>query len=177
MKRPSRRKAKEKLFLHDYFGQSVQQLIAMKATHRVDSLVLAVEQALDGRTCAECTEAERVVLAVEAMEREVNNGGYEQFFGNSSCEYASCLVRSLKLIGCPKTAAISADAIAVLRLPKKFDGDDVQEAASELSAKDSAKLSECDWRYYEINTTEEDIAGQLFAYIEKHQHEIRIPRT
>ena len=61
-----------KPFLESYGGQTIQQLIAMKDSHRIDSLVLAVEQALGSKPESELSEQERVVLAVEAMEREVN---------------------------------------------------------------------------------------------------------
>ncbi|MBX3437178.1 MAG: DUF4375 domain-containing protein, partial [Planctomycetaceae bacterium] len=90
-----------KPFLDCYSGQTIQELIALKDSHRIDSLVLAVEQALRNKPDAELSEPERVVLAVEAMEREVNNGGYQQFFGNPSREYAGFLVRALGLIRCP----------------------------------------------------------------------------
>jgi len=163
-----------KPFLESYGGQTIQQLIAMKDSHRVDSLVLAVEQALGSKPEIELSEPERVVLAVEAMEREVNNGGYEQCFGNSSREFTGFLVRALELIGCPKVAAISADAIAVLELPEQFDADTVERVASELSDESREKLGECDSRYY---ANDESIEQRLFAYIEEHQHEIRIPHV
>ena len=161
-----------KPFLERYGRPTIQQLIAMKDSHRVDSLVLAVEQALGSEPEAELSEPERVVLAVEAMEREVNNGGYEQFFGNSSREFTGFLVRALELIGCPKVAAISADAIAVLELPEQFDADTVEQVASELSEESREKLGECDSRYY---ANDESIEQRLFAYIEEHQNEIQIP--
>jgi len=37
----------------------------------------------------------------------------QPIFGNSSRGFTGVLVRALKLIGCPKVAAISADAIAL----------------------------------------------------------------
>jgi hypothetical protein len=53
------------------------------------------------------TEEEHIVLAVEALEREVNNGGYDQFFTNSSREFVSTIVCSLRGIGCKKTSNIT----------------------------------------------------------------------
>jgi hypothetical protein len=161
-----------KPFLEGYHGQTVLELIAMKETYRVDSLVLAVEQAVGRKPPETLTEAERVVLAVEAMEREVNNGGYHQFFFNSG-EFTGFLVRALELIGCPNAAAISADAIAVLELPEGVDRDAVQQqVAFELSDEAEERLNECDSRYF---GNDEDIEQQLFGYIEQNQHEIQIP--
>jgi hypothetical protein len=119
----------------------------MRDSHRVDSLVLAVEQALASKSEVELSEPERVILAVEVIEREVNNGGYEQFFGNSR-EFTVFLVRALELTGCPKVAAISAEAIAVLALQEQFDADTVGRIASEISDQSRERLGECDSRYY-----------------------------
>jgi len=44
----------------------------------------------------------------------VNNGGYDQFFTNSSREFASTIVDSLQHIGCKKTADITQKAIKAL---------------------------------------------------------------
>ena len=163
-----------KAFLESYGGQTIQQLIAMKDSHRIDSLVLAVEQALGDKPDAELSEPERIVLAVEAMEREVNNGGYDQFFINSS-KFTGFLVRALELIDCPKVAAISADAIALLQLPEQFDADAVERAVLELSDDSrEEKLGVCDSRYY---ANDENIEQSLFAYIEQHQDKIKIPRA
>jgi hypothetical protein len=163
-----------KPFLDRYGGQTLQQLIAMKSSHRIDSLVLAVEQALLHKPDTALTEPERVVIVVEAMEREVNNGGYGQFFLNSPRESTEFLVRALELIGCPKVAAISSDAIAILKLPAGFDSGTVERIASELSEEALSKLGECDSRYY---ANDESIDERLFAYVELHQNQIRIPHA
>ena len=160
--------------LDRYSGQTLQQLIAMKSSHRIDSLVLAVEQALLHKPDTALSEPERVVIAVEAMEREVNNGGYGQFFLISPRESTEFLVRALELIGCPKVAAISSDAIAILKLPAGFDSNSVERVASELSDEALGKLGECDSRYY---ANDESIDERLFAYVERHQNEIRIPHA
>jgi hypothetical protein len=162
-----------KAFLDGYGGQTLQQLIALRSSHRIDSLVLAVEQALLQKPETALTEPERVVIAVEAMEREVNNGGYGQFFLNSPRE-SEFIVRALELIGCPKTAAISSDAIAALALPEGFDSKTVERAVSKLSDAALGELAECDSRYYANGET---IDERLFSYIERHQNEIRIPHV
>jgi hypothetical protein len=121
---------------------------------------------------ADLSEPERVILAVEAMEREVNNGGYDQFFFNSSREHALFLVRALTLIGCPNAAAISAEAIDVVGIKEAFDDARLDETLLNLSDSQKDHLNECDSRYYS-NT--EPIADRLFNFIEQHKNEIRIP--
>jgi hypothetical protein len=82
-------------------------------------LVVAFEQAFDQRAARvgenALTEEERIILAIEALEREVNNGGYSQFFLNSSREYAPVMVRALERIGCLKTAKITQKALDALQ--------------------------------------------------------------
>lgn len=102
-------------FLEGYSGQTVDELIDLEKTCRVDSLVLAFEEVLDRKAFHKgldyLSEPELIILAVEALEREVNNGGYHQFFLNSSKEYAPIVVNALNKISCPKTAEITQKAI------------------------------------------------------------------
>ena len=102
----------------DGSGQTVEQLLSLEGKYRTDSLVLPFGQAIDQKTARVgddgLTNEEGVVLAVEALEREVNNGGYAQFFKNSSRSFASTIVNSLRRIGCTKTATITQKAIETL---------------------------------------------------------------
>ena len=68
-------------WLDGYSGETIDELIALAGSHRIDSIVLAIEEALLRRELGELNEAETTVLAIEALEREVNNGGYHRFFG------------------------------------------------------------------------------------------------
>src|SRR5687768_7468462 len=101
----------------DYKGQTTDELLALGDQYRIDSLVLAFEQGILQKVDAPISDEERVVLAVEGLEREVNNGGYSQFFLNSSNEYVDVIEQALRDIGCPETADITRDAVAALRLP------------------------------------------------------------
>ncbi|HWJ39890.1 MAG TPA: DUF4375 domain-containing protein, partial [Candidatus Limnocylindrales bacterium] len=108
-------------FLKNYSGQTVEQLLSLEGEYRIDSLVGAFEEALLKRASREgdlaISDEERVILAVEALEREVNNGGYRLFFQNSTREFAPIIVQALVRIGCPKTAGITQRAIDALHLP------------------------------------------------------------
>lgn len=157
-----------------YSGQSTEQLLSLEKEYRTDSLVVAFEQALDQKSAAEglksLTPEEQVVLAVEALEREVNNGGYSQFFTNSSVEHCSNIVMSLEQIGCPKTADITKRALNALNVPR-LSAETVQASmATESDARDEA-LSECDDLYYDSG---EDIADRLFAFIKANKSAIKL---
>jgi hypothetical protein len=61
---------------------------------------------------AEQSHPQKIFSAIWALESEVNNGGFSQYFLNSSAESASFVVQALETIGAPKTASICRRAIA-----------------------------------------------------------------
>lgn len=156
----------------DYRGQSTEELLSLAATHRTDSIVVAFETGLLEKDADQLSEEERVVLAIEAMEREVNNGGFDQFFVNASGDYAAVIAGYLERIDCPKTAAIAARAVAALGLEPPFTRDDVDEVLREESARRDKELSACDEAYY---AGSEDIAGKLLAFIQRNASKIVLP--
>ena len=167
----------ENEFLEGYDGQSVAELINLESTHRVDSLVLAFEEAIQNKVDAKGLESvsvvEYTVLLVEALEREVNNGGYTLFFSNTP-HYAPEIVAGLRRIGCETTATITQDAIDTLGL-SIVSAASVEAAINaqldEESEEFEEALSECDDRFYDY---EDQIDELLFAYIKENASEITI---
>jgi uncharacterized protein (DUF849 family) len=141
-------------WLDGYDQQTPGDLVALQATHRVDSIVLAFEQALQLKAMREgeasLSATERAVLAIEAMEREVNNGGCGQLFINEPDERFTALPSQLTAIGCPVTASLAAQALAARDNPDA--------------------LAPLDGAYYNAG---EDIAGQLLRWLEARLDDIR----
>jgi uncharacterized protein DUF4375 len=165
--------AEKKKFLESYGGQSVDQLITLEAEYRIDSLVLAFEQAIDQkRQKEELSQVEMDILAVEAMEREVNNGGYHQFFLNTS-EFGPLLPSALERIGCPVTAKITSDALAYLELDGPVTVAKIDAALVRLGDQAITDLGEMDERYFQYP---EPIADKLFAYIKAKKAQIHLKR-
>ena len=115
------------------------------------------------------TEEETIVLAVEALEREVNNGGYHQFFVNSSKEFAPVIVDALERIGCTNTAAITKDAMDILEV-KDLTASAIDRSIHELNTERRMELSHCDQCYY---ANAEPIAERLFAFIKANKSGIQ----
>ena len=153
------------IWLDSYEGQTTDELIALEETHRIDSLVCVFEQALYQKT-GEWTPDERVILAVEALEREVNNGGYALFFSNTP-EFAAEIVPALQRIGCPQTAEITARALDALGT-ESLTEEAVRNAIAHYPASDET-LDECTDDYL---AGSEDIEGQLFEFIKQYRHNI-----
>lgn len=159
-------------WLNGYSNQTVEQLLSLEGEYRIDSLVLAFEERINQKVQREgmqsVTEEERIVLAVEALEREVNNGGYEQFFVNSSREFAPTVVGALQRIGCKKTATITQRAIKALSIAD-VTLEAIDAAMAGADEQRLAKLNRCNDSYYK---SAEPIADRLFAFIKANKASI-----
>lgn len=151
-------------WLDGYSGQSIEELLALEGKYRIDSLVLVFEegirQKLKRRGGRAPTDEERIVLAVQALEREVNNGGYAQFFTNSS-QFVPPIVDSLQRIGCKITAMITQRAIEALGISDLI-AEAIDTAMALADEQRLAELNRCDEAYYK---GAEPIAERLFAFI------------
>ena len=159
--------------LEGYSGQSVDQLLSCEGKYGTDSLIMAFEQAISLKAEREglqsLTDEERVVLAVEALEREVNNGGYDQFFVNSSRDFASIIVGALRRIGCKKTEIITQRAIKAIGI-SDLSSDKIGTAMAADNEQRSEKLTRCDDSYYK---SAEPVAERLFGFIKANRAAIR----
>ncbi len=59
------------------------------------------------------SEKDKVVASIFALEAEVNNGGFDQFYYNSAGDLAYCVPQALRIIGAPKTAEITEKANSI----------------------------------------------------------------
>ena len=64
-----------------------------------------------GDDLGQLTEPQKMFYFNQNLEREVNNGGFDQFFLNSSGDFAMETISSLNVIGAVNTAAILQKAI------------------------------------------------------------------
>ena len=159
-----------------YNEQTLDELIELEGKYRTDSLICAIEEALQNKAYEKGMESlspeELIVLAIEAFEREVNNGGYLQFFSNESREFAPMIVEFLDRIGCPRTAKLSEEALNALGMDDSITVDAILEAVGDDNAERDSLLEDCDQRFYsEVN---EDIAGQLLEFVKQQREKIAL---
>jgi hypothetical protein len=158
----------------NYSGQSTEELLALEGKYRTDSLVCAFEDAIQKKADAvgedHISQEERVVFAVEALEREVNNGGYDQFFVNSSSAYAAIIVDSLKRIGATEAANLTQEAIDALKIEGELTPENIEEAILREDEQRDNTLSHCDERYYQRVG---DMAGPLLEFIKTNKSKIQ----
>ena len=174
-RRKGERPAPKVKWLDGYTGQSTDELIRLEGDYRLDSLVLAFEGALQRKADQDgldsLSKPERVVLAVEAVEREVNNGGYDQLFRNSSKELTPYFEESLAAIGRPEVSSITGRAIKALGLHGDVSVDAIDLAMDRDDERRDANLEDCDTAYFD---SAGDLAGPLFAFIKTNRDSITL---
>ena len=116
---------------------------------------------------AEMTEPQKLFNYNQDLEREVNNGGFSQYFLNSSGDNAHETVLSLKAIGADKTADLLQKAIDQFpgkTVPKNRDKrteivEEIDETAEEV-------WNNLDQKFYEY---EDDLNTLNIEYVRKHR--------
>ena len=132
--------------------------------------VIALSQHIDekcqyGDNMSALSEAERVFYITQTLEMEVNNGGFSQYFYNSSGDFANELVHAFTEIGAAKTAEICKKAVSI------YDGEvPADRAAREEVFADNeeleAILEECDNGFYAY---EEDLDTLNYEYVMRNR--------
>jgi hypothetical protein len=122
---------------------------------------------------AEQSLPQQVFSAIWAVESEVNNGGFSQYFLNSSAESASFVVEALETIGAPKTASICNRAIATAfpaGLPATVET--IRSAAADFPNEILKSLETLDQEFFAYP---HNLTNLLFAYVSGHPEEFGIP--
>jgi len=123
--------------------------------------------AMNGWLCQKCnygedigklTDAEKIFYFSTQLESEVNNGGFSQFFYNSSGDFANETVNSLSAIGADKTAKIYKKALMILgsELPKNRNEREELLDKILIDAVDEL-LNECDAEFYQYPDNLEEL--------------------
>ncbi len=112
---------------------------------------------------------QKVFSAIWEVESEVNNGGFSQYFLNTSAESAPFVVEALETIGAPKTASICKRAIAVAfsnGMPKTPE--EIRSVAENFPDEILAKLEALDPEFFAYPHNLTDL---LFAFVSGHPEE------
>lgn len=119
------------------------------------------------------TSPERVVLCLDALEREVNNGGFAQFFENSAGDHALETIEALRTLGAPRVAGLVAEAVAVF--PDggpATDRERRQRQVEQLDDRARAKLDQLDGAFQDYP---ERLTVLERQYVRDHQEQFNMP--
>jgi hypothetical protein len=162
-------------WIDDYEGQSVDDILAFADSEDPYQLLSCLEQAIQEhrRKNPGVTGVENIIMAVMAVLREVNNGGFDQFFRNSSKRWAFFARDALVHIGRNDAAKIVGRAIRALGVPNTADVlgpgvgekfDILDQKMSTLSTKRDEIFQECDVAFCNLPK----LPASLLAYARKH---------
>ncbi len=97
------------------------------------------------------TEIEKMFCVVNDIEREVYNGGFDQFFCNSSGDFSSCSVEYLVKLGAIETARIVQKAISFFPNSKpESDQEKRWEQLRKIENIASSSWEELDNEFYDL---------------------------
>ena len=110
-------------------------------------------------------ENDQIVYSIWWLEAEVNNGGFYQYFWNSSGDHAEVALRSLKKIGATKTASLLEQAIEVA-FEGQLSGSHFKRQ-EELEVNEDTKMKELEVLDLEFYEYTEDIIQKVNDYVHK----------
>ena len=113
---------------------------------------------------------ERVIFITQTLEQEVNNGGFSQFFYNSSGDFSNELLDVFTQIGATKTAKICKKAISVFNGKVPLDRGEREELLDNM--KIETILDKCDDAFYAY---EDNLEKLNYEYIIKNRDYFNFP--
>ena len=115
------------------------------------------------------SEAERVIFVIREVEAEVNNGGFSQYFFNSSGAFAGEIVSAFETVGAHEIAAICKKAVESFGVPIPVDRQARFDMLEEYETEEVSEiLWECDKAFYSVT---EDYMKMQYDYIMAHRDE------
>ncbi|TVZ47482.1 DMP19 family protein [Olleya sp. Hel_I_94] len=171
-----------KKFLNKLFGtNSEQDEVKVKNLDEILNLedetdvVIEIGQKLwdkskDDKDFESLNSIEKNILYIEMLEGQVNNGGFDQFFFNSSGEYAHETLIALEEIKAPKMAEILNRAIrAFPTSPIPKDEEQRREYMEDVPENISETWDKLDDEFYKYP---ENLAGLVIEYVKANKEEL-----
>lgn len=117
------------------------------------------------------SDAERVFVAIWELEAQVNNGGFDQYYYNSSGDTAFAVVGALENIGARQMAAIVRQANAVF--PDGQPSSTQEKRHQQLDA--LSDESKAVWKQLDENFFDypDDLTELLYDFVQKYRDQIQ----
>jgi Domain of unknown function (DUF4375) len=162
-----------------YEGESVDNILALSDSENAYQVLFVLEQSIEQhgkKQPGSRTGVENIIMAVMALMREVNNGGFDQFYRNASKRWAFFVRSALVHIGRTDAAKIAGRAQSALG---KFAGavlfpgigdrfKELDEKMSQHNARRHRTFEECDTAFQQLTGLPES----LLAYARQHPNGI-----
>lgn len=159
--------------IYERIPMSVQEVLAYEDDNNfaiaVDNLLFAREDAVGYTGLA---PAERVIFCLTGLERELNNGGFEQFYGNSAGDHAADTPAALRAMGAIQVATLVEQANALFLEGPSPERDT---RLGQIDAFPEARVDTLDRLTERFLTYPEPLASLARAYVTAHQSEFANP--
>jgi hypothetical protein len=117
------------------------------------------------------SDPEKTFIYIDTLEGEVNNGGFDQFFFNSSGDYAYEILHAYENINAFKTAKLIHEAIQIFpQNPISKNTETRREIMEEMDDTISEKWNQLDDAFYEY---EDNIMKLIVEYLRKNKNQIK----
>jgi hypothetical protein len=159
-----------------YAGESAEELLAYPPQGQHEAIVDAFREGILRKArragYRSLAREEKIVLAVTALEQEVNNGGYDQFLRNESGRFSPIIVDALQRIGCLREARITRKALGAIGVRRL----ELRSIAAAMRKDDDCrdeKLERCDQQFYR---EQKGMAKRLYAFIKTNRRQFSFGR-
>lgn len=116
-------------------------------------------------------KSRQAIYMISRLEAEVNNGGYNQFYFNSSGQFAAALPEALKLVGATKFADLTERANSTFEKEKSKITEDQDGTVEGFSKSyENNPLNKFDEEFYKLNDVE-NLQKIQVDYIRKNKKE------
>ncbi len=142
-------------------------------TNKLDDLVCSQELYFDLIGFEELSPPEQALIGTWELAAEVHNGGFLQYFHNSSRDHAKPMIAILRSINADRAVAILEEAIG-LAGPGTRWGDEVNFITAVNSMPDAVRnrLGEFDRSFYD---EVDNLYLQVFRYMSRHRDRFDVP--
>ena len=164
------------LFFANVNAQIEFDLEKVLKIERQDLIVMKIDTYLNskseyGDNIEKLNPFQRTFLFVENLEREINNGGFNQFYFNSNGNFSQETVNALLEIRAEKTAEIVKKANSEFKsgtVPK--DRTERQNELELIEGKAEKNWNKCDSEFYEY---QDNLTELLIAFVIKNKSEFK----
>jgi hypothetical protein len=118
-------------------------------------------------------EAQRHLVAFGWLRAEINNGGFSQYFFNSSGDAAPDAMAAAAAMGATEVAALLGRAIALLGDPYPLDQASRQQRLEELEDTAEEPFETLDQDYYQLEARV-DLDGAMDSFVRLHAEDFGV---
>lgn len=156
---------------YEPLGKTTEEILAHEKTHDAITLVGALVFRINAKPFARRSLTERKLAAVYALQAEVNNGGFDQYFFNDSGDESTLALQGLEEMGSAQGARLLRRASNVFPLGKPpADRVKRQALVERLRPRAQATWGACDHGFYTLD----DLGERALAYAKRYRTQINL---